>query len=208
MIYFDIIYLGGRLPMTWYPEAFTNVAMSDMRMRADPSRGYPGRTYRFYTGSRVYAFGQGLSYSDYTYKFISLPNKLSLSGSSYKAGSGRHMLHQVGERLDYIYVDEMTSCDALRFAVVISVANVGDMDGGHVVMLFWRPPKAVKGAPVKQLIGFENVHVFSKRSATTSIVVDPCRHLSFANEKGKRVLSLGHHVLMLGELEHSLSIES
>ncbi|KAI5072734.1 hypothetical protein GOP47_0012840, partial [Adiantum capillus-veneris] len=39
---------GGRLPMTWYPESFTQVPMTDMNMRPNPSRGYPGRTHRFY----------------------------------------------------------------------------------------------------------------------------------------------------------------
>ncbi|MCO5594215.1 hypothetical protein L7F22_048240 [Adiantum nelumboides] len=34
---------GGRLPMTWYPESFTRrVPMTDMNMRPNPSRGYPG----------------------------------------------------------------------------------------------------------------------------------------------------------------------
>ncbi|PKI61484.1 hypothetical protein CRG98_018167 [Punica granatum] len=47
---------GGRLPMTWYPESFTRAPMSDMNMRADPSRGYPGRTYRFYNRDRIYGF--------------------------------------------------------------------------------------------------------------------------------------------------------
>ncbi|KFK31135.1 hypothetical protein AALP_AA6G072500 [Arabis alpina] len=37
---------GGRLPMTWYPQSFVNVKMTDMRMRS--ASGYPGRTYRFY----------------------------------------------------------------------------------------------------------------------------------------------------------------
>jgi hypothetical protein len=39
---------GGRLPITWYPKDYIKVPMTDMRMRADPSTGYPGRTYRFY----------------------------------------------------------------------------------------------------------------------------------------------------------------
>ncbi|KAL0450091.1 UNVERIFIED_CONTAM: putative beta-D-xylosidase 6 [Sesamum latifolium] len=60
---------GGRLPMTWYPESFTSIPMSDMNMRADPSRNYPGRTYRFYLGKRIYGFGYGLSYTSFTYNF-------------------------------------------------------------------------------------------------------------------------------------------
>ncbi|KAJ1438269.1 Immunoglobulin-like fold [Sesbania bispinosa] len=39
--------------MTWYPKDFIKVPMTDMRMRADPTSGYPGRTYRFYTVSEL-----------------------------------------------------------------------------------------------------------------------------------------------------------
>ncbi|KAF5463181.1 hypothetical protein F2P56_019117 [Juglans regia] len=197
---------GGRLPVTWYPEAFTSIPMYDMNMRADPSRGYPGRTYRFYNGNRVYGFGQGLSYTNFTYKFLSVPNKISLLGA-IKAGSSKNILHQVRDGLDFIHVDEVESCNTLSFYAHISVINLGDMDGSHVVMLFSRVPKVFKGAPEKQLIGFDRVHTSSFRSTKTSILVDPCQHLSFANEHGKRILPLGNHILMLGDLEHFISIE-
>ncbi|KAI3852440.1 hypothetical protein MKX03_009403 [Papaver bracteatum] len=49
---------SGRLPMTWYPQAYAeNVQMTNMNMRPDPATGYPGRSYRFYTGDTVYSFG-------------------------------------------------------------------------------------------------------------------------------------------------------
>lgn len=193
--------------MTWYPESFTNVPMNDMNMRADSARGYPGRTYRFYTGNIVYGFGQGLSYTNYTYKFLSAPNKISFT-RSLKGGSDRKVLHEVGYAINYINIDEVTSCDSLRFSVQISVTNTGDMDGGHVVMLFSRVPKVIKGAPEKQLVGFDRVHTISYGSTTTSIVVDPCIHLSIADEYGKRILPLGDHRLLLGDLEHFVSVET
>ena len=117
-----------------------------MNLRADPSRDYPGRTYRFYTGHRVYGFGQGLSYTNYTYKFLSAPNKISLSGS-LKSDSSKNVLHEVGDELGFIQIDEVESCNSLRFSVQISVMNLGDMDGSHVVMLFSKVPKKFKGTP-------------------------------------------------------------
>ncbi|KAL5556670.1 hypothetical protein UlMin_038906 [Ulmus minor] len=206
-IIFGDINPSGRLPVTWYPESFVAIPMTDMHMRADPSRGYPGRTYRFYTGSTVYSFGQGLSYTTYSYKFLSAPKRLSLSESS-KFRSRRNLPHQVGDGIDYINTDEFTSCASLKFSVEITVMNVGDMDGSHVVMLFSRAGNAIKGSPLKQLVGFNRVYTISNQSSTTSILVDPCKDLSFANEFGKRVLPLGDHLLMLGDLEHSLTIEA
>ncbi|WCJ23391.1 beta-xylosidase 1 [Euphorbia peplus] len=40
---------GGKLPMTWYPQSYlAKVPMTEMGLRPDPSKDYPGRTYRFY----------------------------------------------------------------------------------------------------------------------------------------------------------------
>ncbi|XP_057949592.1 probable beta-D-xylosidase 6 [Malania oleifera] len=197
---------GGRLPITWYPESFTDVPMTDMNMRPDPSRGYPGRTYRFYTGDRVYDFGHGLSYSNFTYKLLSAPTRISLLGF-IKAGSHEEQLHQRGDGVDYIFIDVVESCASLAFNVLISVTNIGEMDGSHVVMLFSRLPKMLSGAPKKQLIGFSRVYASSYKSTETSILVDTCEHLTLANEHGKRILPLGDHVLVLEDLQFSVSIE-
>lgn len=192
--------------MTWYPESFTRVPMNDMNMRANKSRGYPGRTYRFYTGDRVYGFGHGLSYTNYTHKFLSAPNKLSLLGS-IKIESKKKMLPQRGDPLDYIHVDEVEYCDSLRFDVRISITNDGDSDGTRVVMLFARVPRGFKGAPEKELIGFERVHTVSYSYTETCMLVDPCKHFSIVNEYGKRILPVGEHSLILEDLEHLVSIE-
>lgn len=55
--------------MTWYPQAFVDISMADMHMHANVSTGFPGRSYRFYTGQTVYGFGHGLSYSVFQYMF-------------------------------------------------------------------------------------------------------------------------------------------
>ena len=36
-------------------------------------RSYPGRTHRFYTGTPVYKFGDGLSYTTFTHRLSVLP---------------------------------------------------------------------------------------------------------------------------------------
>ncbi|CAN0865042.1 Probable beta-D-xylosidase 6 [Linum grandiflorum] len=188
---------GGRLPMTWYPESFTKVPMNIMNMRADPSQGYPGRTYRFYNGDQVYSFGHGLSYTNYTYSFLSAPNKLTLLG----------LLPTSSNPPGYVLVDDvLPSCNSLNFYVVASVTNAGQVDGSHVILLFARVPEVTKGTPLKQLVGFDRVHTVSGGSTETTILVDPCKHLSVADEAGRRVMALGNHVLMLGDLEHTVAV--
>ena len=38
----------GRLPITWYPQDFTKIPMTNMRMGSESKSVYPERTYRFY----------------------------------------------------------------------------------------------------------------------------------------------------------------
>jgi len=71
---------GGRLPVTWYPQDFVAKApMTNMNMRPDRATGYPGRTYRFYTGKSVYPFGFGLSYTTFSHSLVHAPELVSLS---------------------------------------------------------------------------------------------------------------------------------
>ncbi|XP_077214415.1 putative beta-D-xylosidase 6 [Tasmannia lanceolata] len=199
---------GGRLPVTWYPESFTSVPMNDMNMRADPSRNYPGRTYRFYTGEVVYEFGHGLSYSSYAYKFFAVPDRISLSGSFIKTDLYKKSLYERKYGLNYVYINEVASCDALRFYVHISVLNNGDMDGSHIVMLYSREENKFRGVPQKKLVGFTRVHTESYKATEASILIDPCKHLSTVNERGIRILSLGYHVLMLEGVEHPILVKT
>lgn len=192
--------------MTWYPESFTKVPMNDMNMRADPSRNYPGRTYRFYTGVKVFGFGYGLSYTSFTYKLSSAPLKLSLP-ESIKPSPERKLLSKGGNEFGYIFVDEVTYCSFLRFEVKISVTNAGDLSGSEVVLLFSKPGKSFRGSPETQLIGFERVHLSPYESGETRFVVDPCEQLSFADENGDRILLTGDHVLLSESVEHVVSLE-
>ncbi|KAG0459279.1 hypothetical protein HPP92_022407 [Vanilla planifolia] len=169
--------------------------MNDMNMRANPSRGYPGRTYRFYEGETVYDFGYGLSYTNYSYRFLSAPNELQLP-----------VLSSVGVEL--VQIDERISCKEWRFNVRILVENAGDVDGSHAVLVFVRPRKRMEGWPKKQLVGFERVFVASHRATEIRVTVDMCKQLGSVDGKGKRVLALGAHVLMVGHAEHVVRVSA
>lgn len=183
--------------------------MSDMHMRANSSRGYPGRTYRFYTGPQVYGFGTGLSYTKFDYKIILAPTRLSLSGLLSQLYHKKLLLQHGEEKIRYLRLDDVmvNSCESLRFNVRVSVTNTGEMDGSHVLMLFSKMPPVLTGVPEKQLIGFDRVHVRAKEMIETEFVIDPCKQLTVANDVGKRVIPLGTHVLLLGDLQYSLSVE-
>lgn len=62
---------AGRLPVTFYRDTKDLPAFADYSMR--------NRTYRYYTGKPLYAFGHGLSYTTFAYE------KIALSASSARA---------------------------------------------------------------------------------------------------------------------------
>lgn len=194
---------GGRLPMTWYPKDFIKTPMTDMRMRADPSSGYPGRTYRFYKGPTVYEFGYGLSYTKYSYHFISVTNNnLHINQSS------THSIIENSKTIRYKLVSELSeeTCQTMSFSVTLEVTNNGSMVGKHPVLLFMKQKKYRTGNPMKQLVGFESVKLGAGDKGEVGFEVRACKHLSRANESGVKVIEEGSYLLFVGEEEYPINI--
>ncbi|XP_068636980.1 probable beta-D-xylosidase 7 [Aristolochia californica] len=192
---------GGRLPVTWYPQSFTQVPMTDMRMRAAP--GYPGRTYRFYNGRAVFSFGYGQSYSSHSYEFVSVSRKqLFLNQSS--AIQAKRVSNSAAIYDTALLGADM--CRNLEFSAVVRVQNLGEMGGKHSVLLFVRGAESKPGAPIKELVGFENVNLESGGSTEVEFLVKPCDHLSRSEEDGARVMEGGSHHLLVGDSQYQVTV--
>nr|CAB3491498.1 unnamed protein product [Digitaria exilis] len=194
---------SGRLPVTWYPEEFTKIPMTDMRMRADPATGYPGRSYRFYQGDTVYKFGYGLSYSTFSRKLVSRTTMPALS-QHILAGLRETVAEEDGTSY---HVDDIGTdgCEQLKFPAVVEVQNHGPMDGKHSVLMFLRWPNATGGRPSSQLIGFQSHHIKAGEKANLRFDVSPCEHFSRVREDGKKVIDKGSHFLMVDH-NHEMEI--
>lgn len=183
--------------MTWYPQAYVDkVPMTNMNMRPDPSSGYPGRTYRFYTGDTVYAFGDGISYSTFSHRLVRAPKQVSIPLEE------DHVCHSSSCKSLDVVEDR---CQNLAFDIHLRVKNMGRMSGSHTVLLFSSPP-SVHNAPKKHLLGFEKVFLGSQTEALVKFNVDVCKHLSVVDELGNRKVALGEHVLHVGNLKQTLSV--
>ncbi|EOX98858.1 Beta-D-xylosidase 4 [Theobroma cacao] len=188
---------SGRLPMTWYPQSYVDkVPMTNMNMRPDPSSGYPGRTYRFYTGETIYTFGDGLSYSKFSHQLVKAPQLVSIPLEEV----------HVCRSSECKSVDAIEqSCKNLAFDIHLRVQNKGRNSGSHTVFLFSTPP-SVHNSPRKHLLGFEKVLLTGKSESLVRFKVDVCKDLSVVDERGSRKVSLGQHVLHVGSLKHSLNV--
>ncbi|PKI62959.1 hypothetical protein CRG98_016598 [Punica granatum] len=187
---------SGRLPITWYPQSYVEkVPMTNMNMRPDPATGYPGRTYRFYSGDTVYSFGDGLSYSKFTYHLDKAPKLVSVPSNRTCKSS---------DKGKSVYADKQT-CRNLGFDIHLRVKNLGEMSGHHSVLLFSSPP-SVHGSPRKQLLGFKKIFVRAHGETPVRFRVDVCKDLSVVDEFGIRMIALGKYVLRVGDLKYSLSV--
>ncbi|KAM2563559.1 hypothetical protein TB2_011946 [Malus domestica] len=193
---------SGKLPMTWYPQNYVaKLPMTDMAMRANPARGYPGRTYRFYKGPVVFPFGLGLSYTRFSYTLAQGPTLVSVPLTSLVAAKNTTMLNNNGVRVSHI------NCDSLSLDIHVDVQNTGTMDGTHTLLVFVTPP-AEKWAPNKQLVGFHKVHIVAGSERRVRVGVHLCKHLSIVDKFGIRRIPLGEHKLEIGDLKHHVSVEA
>ncbi|KAE8728602.1 Beta-D-xylosidase 4 [Hibiscus syriacus] len=193
---------GGKLPMTWYPQSYiAKVPMTNMGMR--PSRGYPGRTYRFYKGPVVFPFGHGLSYTHFKQSLAIAPTELPvLINTNLFATKNYTTLSTNAIRVKH------AKCDSPSLPLQFDVENTGDMDGTHTLLVFSEPPSTVKWSLDKQLIGFRRVHVTAGSVQRVHIDIHACEHLSIVDEFGIRRIPMGAHSLHIGDLKHSISLQA
>jgi len=134
---------AGRLPYTVYPAEYVNqVSMFDMQMRPSTSPSNPGRTYKFYTGSAVYNFGDGMSYTTFGYVW----NPPMAAGEI----GVTHLSTQ--ELVAQHFADDDNS-----YSVVVT--NTGTVAGDDVVLCFIQFPSQQPDFPIQQLVGFDRVNL-------------------------------------------------
>ena len=190
---------GGKLPMTWYPQEYlAKVPMTNMAMREDLQRGYPGRTYRFYKGPVLFPFGHGLSYTTFSHVLAHAPTAVSVPFGTLRAYENS-TISTNAVRVTH------TNCGALSLGVHIDVKNTGDMDGTHTLLVFSSPP-AGKFDSNKQLVGFEKVHILAGAQRRVRIDIHVCKHLSVVDQNGIRRIPMGEHTIHIGDLKHSFSL--
>ncbi len=181
---------AGRLPITFYPASYVDaVSMFDMQMRPSPTN--PGRTYKFYTGQPIYEFGFGLSYTTFAYSWS---NDSSISSYS----------------IDTLFKSNYSERRALVYSFRVNVTNTGSMVGDDVVLAFITPPRSsIKdpSPPIKQLFGFERVHLNVNETVQVFFPLYVNALLTVATD-GSRWLQPGLYQIIIGQkLMHTIELQ-
>jgi beta-D-xylosidase 4 len=136
-----------------------------MGMRPNASTGYEGRTHRFYTGSTVFKFGDGLSYSAWTHTNAATASASVSSTLSIDLAAAKAQLEATR--------NAPHTATALT-TVQIDVRNDGPLRGDHVVLAFLSAPlgvAGVDGAPLQSLATY---------SRLGDVAVNATRRVEFA----------------------------
>jgi hypothetical protein len=169
---------SGRLPVTYYPADYVNqISFFDMSMR-DP----PGRTYKFYTGTPVFEFGSGLSYTTFSFVWSELPEGSTDEGLTL---SCRELIGR--GQVDYR----------------VKVTNVGRTAGGVSALAF--VSSEVKGGPLKELFGFQKVFLEPGESAEL-IFAAYSRVFHLVDSQGERTLTPGRYWIIVEDQRHLVTL--
>jgi hypothetical protein len=200
---------AGRTIQTVYPAAYQNeISIFDFGMRPGPStfarpdcfgkepdcpRGTnPGRTYKFYTGKAVVPFGFGLSYSSFRYSLAATPSAV------VSLQPVRNMLAATSEAGRVFPSLALLSTAAPLVEYRVNVTNTGSVPADDVVLGFLTPPGAgVNGVPLKQLFGFDRIHL--QPGETKSVYLYPnLRDFTQVGEAGERAAVPGTYTVSFG----------
>ncbi len=124
---------AGRLPVTFYNSTDQLGSFEDYNM--------DGKTYRYFKGQPQYAFGFGLSYTNFAY--------------------------------DSLKVSKKKAAAADKIEVSFRVTNTGKVDGDEVVQLYVRDVESDLVMPIKQLRGFERIHLKAGESKKVKMYIKP-----------------------------------
>lgn len=83
------------------------------------------------------------------------------------------------------------------FTVSVTVTNSGAVAGDEVVQLYITDEKGSTPRPIRQLEGFERIHLQKGESRRVTFTIDP-KQLSMINKKGKRVIEKGWFTIAVG----------
>jgi beta-glucosidase len=130
-----------------------------------------GRTYRYFDDEPLYPFGYGLSYTEFEYSDLQLSEKcVRLDGADMSKPA---------------------------LSVSVNVRNTGDLAGDEVVQVYLTDIAASVPVPIRQLVGFERVHLDPGETQEVSFALTP-RQLSLIDDSGQRVVEPGGFQVSIG----------
>lgn len=163
---------SGKLAMT-FPYSTGQIPIYyNRRPSARPDQGQ----YQDIPPEPLYAFGHGLSYTEFTYGEPTIP-------------TGRHAVKRTE-----------------KLTVEIAVSNTGGRDGYETVHWFVTDPVCSVTRPVKELKYFDKQLIRAGQTKIFRFEIDPLRDLSFVDANGTRFLEPGDYYVKVKDKQLKIEI--
>ncbi|KFY12446.1 hypothetical protein V492_03851 [Pseudogymnoascus sp. VKM F-4246] len=186
--------IAGRLPITQYPASYADeVSMFNINLRPNKEAGFPGRTYKWYTGKPVLPFGHGLHYTKFDFKWKSTLDKV-------------YDIRKLVDSLKKHPLD--TVDDNTPFATIkAEVKNVGKENSDYVGLLFISSQNAGPAPrPNKSLVSYLRLNDIKTKSKQTLDLPLTLGSLARADEDGNLAIFPGDYKIAL-DISESLTFK-
>ncbi len=176
--------------MTWYQ---SEDQLGDI-IDYDIIRG--GRTYQYFEGEPLYAFGHGLTYSPFEYS--ELRTDAQSPGPSDMAGveDGESKVNAIAA---------LDATDALN--VWVDVTNRGVTAGEEVVQLYVRPGASRVKRPLKTLCGFQRICLEPGETRTVSFTIRVRDWAIWDVTRDRYCVEAGEYILLAGASSADIRLE-
>ena len=186
---YDIIFgnvsPAGKLPVTIYDVSLikNRPTIADMNLRDNG-----GITYRYYQGTPLYWFGYGLSYTNFTYKWMNQTLNFDSDSKLYKQTISTYDMAKHYYNQEYF---------ASGVSFYVSVTNIGEMASDCVVLGFLSSNHS--DAPInKKLFDFQRVFINPGQTVNVTLSVSP-ESISLTDIHGHERILQGKYKIMIGE---------
>ncbi len=181
---------AGRLNMTWYQ---SEEQLGDIK-DYDIIRG--GRTYQYFEGEPLYAFGHGLTYSPFEYSELrtdaQVPGASALAAREDGAGN----------------VSSIAALDATdTLQVWVDVTHRGVAAGEEVVQLYVRPGASRVKRPLKTLCGFQRVRLEPGETRTIAFTIRVKDWAIWDVTRDRYCVEAGEYTLLAGASSADIRLE-
>jgi len=172
---------AGRLPITFYKDDTQLPPFEDYNIITSN----PGRTYKYFKGAPLYAFGHGLSYTTFAYTdFKITPATVGASLATPSASSARAPSSLESEVLS-------PESPTPTITATVTVQNTGPRDGDEVVQIYATALNPPVPMPLRQLVGFKRIPLKAGETQTVQIPVSVHQLRRWDTDKKRFVIDPG-----------------
>ncbi len=122
-------------------------------------------------------------------------------GYRYYEKTGKKVRFPFGYGLSYSifdYTDIKVEGDGYNYTVMVTVTNIGNMDGSEVVELYVHDASGMKFRPYKELKGFEKIFLRAGESGMVTFSLDKRSFAFYSTEKKDWIVPAGGYDIMVG----------